>query len=321
MAGDRTEQALKRLRELETEESGDGLRTELRAFFPHRSNHVVARAARLAAEWRDEADGAPLAKAFERFMKNPVKTDPGCVAKRAIIEALVPLGHSDPACYLAGARHVQMEPAFVEKMVEDTAPGLRAASGRALLLMHYPEAYTVVIDLVNDTEVEARRLTVDALAEAATHEAELLLRMKAAVGDEDIDVMAGAFDGLMTMAGETHTEFVAGFLDGEDDALAQAAAFALGQSRLSEALGALCDAHRHTRQLSRRDLLLLPIALNRSEEAFAFLIEAFGIETNPGAEWLDAFRLFAADDDKARRIRSAFDAASRPDWIPRLEED
>jgi len=155
--GDRTEQALARIRELEDSEADGAFREELRGYIDHRSNHVVARAARLASDWHDEEAAPHLAEAFERFMANPVNSDPGCVAKRAIVEALTPLGHIDPAVYLAGVRHVQMEPAFTERRVEDTAPGLRAASGRALLMTHYAQAYLFVIDLLNDSETEARR--------------------------------------------------------------------------------------------------------------------------------------------------------------------
>ena len=45
-------------------------------------------------------------------MTDPVKTDPQCWAKNAIVKALKDLNHDDPAVFLRGIEHVQMEPVW-----------------------------------------------------------------------------------------------------------------------------------------------------------------------------------------------------------------
>src|SRR5262249_12270864 len=84
----------------------------VREALSHRSNHVVARAARFVRE-ANLTDLAPhVAGTFARFLDHPVQRDPGCVAKTEIVRALVSCSHPAADVYLAGARHVQREPAF-----------------------------------------------------------------------------------------------------------------------------------------------------------------------------------------------------------------
>src|SRR5436309_16060236 len=93
----------------------------------HRSNHVVAPSAR-------EADLSALAPdlitAFPRFLEDPVRRDPGCVAKTGIVHALLSFGDAASDVFLRGVVHVQREPAFGPPI--DTAPELRATSAMGL---------------------------------------------------------------------------------------------------------------------------------------------------------------------------------------------
>src|SRR5437762_13926216 len=77
----------------------------------HRSNHVVARAARAAREAELTALAPDLVAAFPRFLEDPIRRDPGCVAKTQIVHALLAFDHPAPDVYLRGAVHVQREPA------------------------------------------------------------------------------------------------------------------------------------------------------------------------------------------------------------------
>src|SRR5437763_159887 len=70
---------------------------------------VVARAATLIQEHRLEGFERELRAAFERFLQDPVKSDPGCRAKTAAIEALDYTESFAVAPFVAAARHVQME--------------------------------------------------------------------------------------------------------------------------------------------------------------------------------------------------------------------
>src|SRR2546426_2582883 len=95
----------------------------------HRSNHVVARAARAAREADLSALAPDLIAAFPRFLEDPVRRDPGCVAKTGIVHALLSFGDAAGSdVFLRGAVHVQREPAFGPPI--DTAPELRATSAK-----------------------------------------------------------------------------------------------------------------------------------------------------------------------------------------------
>ena len=61
----------------------------VRASLGHRSNHVVGRAARVAREADLAALATDLVAAFPRFLEDPIRRDPGCVAKAEIVHALL----------------------------------------------------------------------------------------------------------------------------------------------------------------------------------------------------------------------------------------
>jgi hypothetical protein len=52
-----------------------------------KSSHAAAKAAQIAGEFEISVLALDLVAAFERFMVNPVKSDPSCWAKAAIISA------------------------------------------------------------------------------------------------------------------------------------------------------------------------------------------------------------------------------------------
>lgn len=74
-----------------------GIKTALR----DRHRRVVARAANLAAESLLYELMSDLLAAHQRFLDRPVKTDPNCIAKKAIARALVGLDCADVSFYLA----------------------------------------------------------------------------------------------------------------------------------------------------------------------------------------------------------------------------
>ena len=106
------EQTLARLSAVRADPLAPGAADELRAALGARSNLVVARAAEIVAEWELRDYAADLARAFERFMTDPVRRDPTCAAKTAVAEALLRLDHDDADLFIRGLRHVQPEPAW-----------------------------------------------------------------------------------------------------------------------------------------------------------------------------------------------------------------
>src|SRR6266566_3450965 len=72
-----------------------------------------------------------LLAALDRFFLDPVKSDPQCWAKNALVQALATLGHEEAAVFVRGLRHIQMEPVWGGQ--EDTAAALRGNSALALV--------------------------------------------------------------------------------------------------------------------------------------------------------------------------------------------
>ncbi|HSB61007.1 MAG TPA: hypothetical protein VLI67_04770, partial [Vicinamibacteria bacterium] len=66
---------------------------ELRRVLARESSLAAARAAAIAGDFALTALVPDLASAIARFFEEPVKTDPGCKAKTAIVEALRRLDH------------------------------------------------------------------------------------------------------------------------------------------------------------------------------------------------------------------------------------
>src|SRR6185369_726370 len=77
----------------------------LRKALRDRNNYVVSKAAAIAADLRLEGIVPDLATAFDRFLIDPVKSDPKCWAKNALIKALKDLGHHNAQIYLRGIEH------------------------------------------------------------------------------------------------------------------------------------------------------------------------------------------------------------------------
>src|SRR5258706_7839705 len=106
--------------------SPDEVRAEaLRRALGHRNSFIVAKAADLVREFALPSLTADLLVSFDRFLENPVKTDPQCWAKNALSRALAAFEHQDEGVFLRGMRHIQMEPAWAGQ--SDTAGTLPPA--------------------------------------------------------------------------------------------------------------------------------------------------------------------------------------------------
>lgn len=277
---------------------------ELRKALSNRGNLIVERAARVASRCGLSALVPDLLAAFERLMKDPGKTDKGCRAKAAVIETLNDLGHDDGGVFLAAAHHVQMEPAFGRPV--DTAAGLRSHAFLALARLGHPALLFELVDGLMDGEVEPRRTAVQVLSSYDHDECERLLRLKALTGDEEPDVLADCLSGLVRMAPERSVSFVARFLESEDEQISESAALALGEFGGIEGFECLRAYWTTQPRLETKRRLLLPMALTRCDEAFAFLLDV--IATTPpdfAVEALKSVAIQASSDAHRARIRDA----------------
>jgi len=300
---DPVEQALDRLAALKHEAAGSAVVAELKAFFRNRSNLVVARAATVASHLRATELIPDLVAAFDRLMQNPAKLDKGCAATTEIVSALHELDYAEPEIYLHGIHHVQMEGSFGPPV--DAAAKLRAISALALARTAYPAALDEVVSLLVDEWPEARVGAVRALAVNGGEAGALLLKLKILLGESEPDVLAECFSGLLTAAPEKSVRLVAGFVDSEDLAVAEAALLALGSSRLPDAFDVLKARWERTAAGPLRKTLLVAIAMVRSDAAVEFLL-ALLAECSPATakDVLAALALFRDNEKIRSRVES-----------------
>lgn len=273
-----------------------------------KTNLLAAKAARLAGEW-EAAEWAPeLVAAFERFLVNPETTDKRCEAKIEILKTLCKLEHPSPAIFLRGIRHVQMEASWGKAV--DTAAEVRALSAMGLAQTNYPDALEAILPLLLDQERDARIGAVRAIGASGLPGDTLLLRLKALSGDEP-EVLGECLGALLRAAPDSSVEFVAQFLDRHDEAVAEAAALALGDSRVEMAFEVLRDAFERTRVRSRRRTLLVAVALLRRERAIDHLLDLVkNGDDQTSADAAAALALYAQDPNLRERLDQARNARS-----------
>jgi hypothetical protein len=270
-----TEEALARIHAIREAPGQYDLRRDLAPFLQHKSNHVIAAAAKALLHFEETSFTTELSAAFLRLIADASKLDAGCKALLAIATTLVTNGEHAADCYLRGIRHVQMEGSFGPPV--DAAAPLRGLCARGLVRMRHPDAMLEVVNLLADREIAARVGAVLALSDSRGETAELLLRLKL-LGRDCEEVMSEGFAALLSVAPSRSAAFVARFLNDPAEEIVQSAALALGESRRLEALPFLEAAWRAHTGPALRKTLLLAIALLRQPECVESLLSKLKIE-------------------------------------------
>jgi HEAT repeat protein len=229
----------------------------------------VAEAARTIAERRNSRLIPGLLDAYDRFFENPVKSDPKCWAKTAIVKALTTLDYQEAAPFLRASRYVQMEPVWGGS--EDSATLLRANAVLALVQctdLTRAEVLRHLVDALADVSDKVRVEAVRALEQMNGEESALVLRTKAYAGDAQSVVVGQVFDSILAIERGGAVRFVAGFLKSENPEVRDEAALALGASRLSEAVRVLIDEWNE----SKDPTMLRALSASREETALSFLL-------------------------------------------------
>jgi HEAT repeat protein len=253
----------------------------LRKGLSDRVNLVCAKAAQVAGEIGAHQLIPELAAAFERSFRNRGEADQQCWAKIAIAKALTILGHDESATFLPGCRYVQMEAVWGGKT--DTAIVLRSLCTLALVqCADLPRAAKLrhLVVSMTDKEETVRIDAIRAIEQMEGEEAALLLRLKAALGDQRAVVTGQALESLLRVEGERGLDFAREFLlertldnpremRSTPEEAVEEAALALGASRLPGAVDALKEAWRQVPKL----VYLQAISASRQESGFAFLLE------------------------------------------------
>ncbi len=289
----------------------------LRKALKDRSNYLVSKAAALAGDLRLKELIPNLLTAFDRFMIDAAKTDQQCWAKNAIVKALKDLGHDDPAVFLRGIEHVQMEPVWGTTV--DTAGTLRGACALALVACAL-DRQTILTRLVNllIDDLPVKQDAITALGQVPGNDTVLLLRLKALLGDKDSEVTGQCFDVLLEMAPVESVAFVARFLEDKDADVRSEAVAALAGSRETQAIQALEKCYSEARDPAFKTTILQSLAGARQVAAADFLLAiaererpehaAAAIESLGKSRFRDEFRERAAAVMRARSIPSVTSA-------------
>lgn len=278
---------------------------------------LVGGAAKLVAAREMEALYDELAPAFVRLTERALERDPGCRGKIAIARALHQLDRWDDDVFVRGVTYVQKEPAWGGS--EDTAAELRGVCGLAYAHAMRSDALDVLAELLADPQRVARSAAAQALGDSGRPDATALLRFKIRTGDEEPAVIGACFGALLGLAPKTAVPYVATYLDGDEER-AEAAALALGESRLGEAAPILIAWCERVFAAVRERVGFLALALLRDETANAHLLEvvATGAKTDAIAA-LRALATFKADPRLTERMRTA--AHANRDRAVRAEAD
>ncbi|MDB9524577.1 hypothetical protein PN498_01135 [Oscillatoria sp. CS-180] len=266
---------LNQIRQEPTSEAG---LASLRRAISSKYGIIIARAAKIIAEFEIYSLIPDLVQAFERCMVKPIDRDPGCRAKAAIADTLYRLEFSDETLFLKGVRHVQLEPVWGGQV--DTASKLRGLSALGLVRMNYPDVMIELADLLADSEAEARIGAARAIAYSENPFGVALLRFRLKVGDTPT-VLGECLLGLLKLAPTESLKLAQSFLEAgrkvsdhhEALEMAEVTALALGESRLVEALDLLRDWWQRTTHRELKKIALLAIATLRQDPAKQFLLD------------------------------------------------
>jgi HEAT repeat protein len=281
----------------------EALLCELQQILTSKFAVAIAQAARIIRELDLPAATRPvlldaLGSAFDRLMQTPASSDPNCLGKKAIVDALYRLEYPETELFLTGIRHVQLEPVWGGQT--DTAPGLRAICALGLVRLNYSEVMSELADLLADPESEARIGAARAIAYSENLQGVPLLRLKVQLGD-DAPVLSECFAALLRLAPLSSLPLVERFLHASPQ-VGEMAALALGESRLPAALPLLKQWWQQGRDPELRQTGLLAIAMLRQPEAIEFLLGLIS-QPNPQDAEAAAVALGIYSDDQELMAR------------------
>ena len=270
------------------EVSPDIAAPELVKALGHRNNLIVARAAAITLHHQLTSLTPILAESFPRFLQNAAKTDPQCWAKNALAKTLAAFEYQESELFLAGIRHIQLEPGWGGS--NDTAGPLRGTCALALVQCRELNSHRLlihIIPLLADQELPVRINAVRAIEQVGNDSAALLLRLLAEFPSDEPELLGACYSGVLAIEGSGAIDWASRFFSREDDSAAEAA-MAIAQTHTAEAFQRLRTTFAAARDPSFRDTLLAAIALTRQQEATDWLLD-----------------LVANDEDNADRAQEA----------------
>jgi hypothetical protein len=292
----------------------------LRKALANPNNYIVAKASQIVAQLAFEYLVPDLLAALDRFFVHPAKSDPQCWAKNAIVQGLADLGHHDPAVFLRGLRHVQMEPVWGGQ--EDTAAALRSKCALALVECHDLSDLHVLshlLELLVDADKTVRTEAARAVGRVNRREAALLLRLKVLTGDTEPEVLGACFTALLSIEVQEGIDFAGRFLEGRGDAAGEAA-LALGLTHDPRALALLRDRWNRGSEPDLSAVLLTAMALTRLPEAVDFLVGLIEADAAAAAAAINALAAARMPEEVRLRVDRALQSSGNPRLRATFEE-
>lgn len=282
---------------------------QLRNFLSASSNQLVAEAALICGEFGLLELEDDLVRAFHRLRAQPLKSDPTCVGKTAIAEALVAMEAYQEALYLEGVGYVQPEPVWGGR--QDTAGKLRAVCLMGLARSGYEQVLDRLADLLADPEPDARMGAARAALHVTTPGTAALLRLRLQIGDPEPPVMQACAAVLLEQQPEA-LPLVAARLADPDVAQAEAAALAIGEAAPPGAFDLLSEAWSEAAEIRLRRTLLVALAMLRDPAALEFLLALPPlVDSRDLDDLIAAMNLYRHDDQVWQRFESALEQAGR----------
>ena len=240
--------------------------------------------------------------AFLRLLENPAKSDPQCWAKSAIAKTLAAFDYQDPEIFLAGMRHIQLEPVWGGSA--DSAGTLRGTCALALVQCRELNSHRVLSHLtalLADKELPVRLNAVRAIEQVGTDSAALLLRLRAELGSDQAELLGACYSGVLALEGHPSIPWVAQFLPPEDDAAAEAA-LSIAQTHTPESFELLVATFRKARDPWFRKAVLSAIALTRQKEATDWLLDLIANSRSSAADAHEALCRSAPANETLDRL-------------------
>jgi HEAT repeat protein len=272
------------------------------------NNYLVAKAAGIAANHSLKTLLSDVLTAFDRFFVDPVKSDPQCWAKNALVKALVKLECRDATVYLRGLRHIQEEPVWGGH--SDTAGALRGTCTHALVAcdgLNDTALLNILLEPLLDQDKTVRMDAARAIGQVGGVSATLLLKLRVLLRKEEPEVLGACFSALLGMEHNDKLgaiSLVADFLDDSEEAAAEAA-FALAETHEPAALHALIDRRRKGADTWFGLVLDQAIVLTRLPEGMDFLLGVIEKDVRQAASALEAIsRVHTSPEVRARVAQS-----------------
>jgi HEAT repeat protein len=247
----------------------------IRKYLTSGTNTVVSKAAQSVATYQLKDLEQDIKSAYRNFKISP-KNDTCCTAKSSLVAALTEIGSQDIAWFKTESEFIQIEPIFGGS--RDSGADVRVKCIEALTQFPWFQVARTLIDRIGDTETIVRMAAIKAISAYNGKEPEYIVLTKTVCGDINSEVLGECFRALNSMETDGRLQIFEKHLNEDNDELCLEAAFALGETRLPEALTILLNAWEENIMPAKRELLLHGISIHKSKAATEFIKELL---TNP----------------------------------------